>query len=91
MRRETKLLTEAKRFAAELLLWCNVAAVGSTEAIAAVGMNLSDLEDAMQIAAAMACQADVIVTRNPTDFTTSPISVMTPEDFVQQRTSPSPS
>ena len=84
VRRETKLLAEAKRFASELLLWCNVATVGTPEAIAAEGMNLSDLEDSMQIAAALACKADVIVTRNTTDFTTSPIPVMMPEDFVQR-------
>ena len=82
VRRETKLLAEAKRFASELLLWCNVAPVGTHEAIAAQSMNLSDLEDAMQIAAAVACRADVIVTRNTPDFATSPLPVMTPEQFV---------
>jgi predicted nucleic acid-binding protein len=90
VRRETKALGEARRFAAELLLWCNVASVGTTEALAAESMNLSDLEDAMQIAAAQACQADVIVTRNTADFSTSPIPVMTPEEFVQQWGSPAP-
>ncbi len=84
VRRETKALDEAKRFATELLLWCNVATVGTPEAIAAESMNLSDIEDAMQIAAALSCKANVIVTRNITDFTNSPIPVMTPEEFIQQ-------
>jgi predicted nucleic acid-binding protein len=53
-------------------------------------MNLSDLEDAMQIASATACQADVIVTRNTSDFARSRIPVMTPEDFVQQSGSATP-
>lgn len=55
-------------------------------------MNLSDLEDAMQIAAAAACQADVIVTRNIADFSASPIPVMIPEDFALRwaPTPPSP-
>jgi predicted nucleic acid-binding protein len=89
VRRETKALDEAKRFAAELLLWCNVATVGTFEAIAAENMNLSDIEDAMQIAAALACKADVIVTRNTTDFTSSLMPVMTPEDFIQRWSLPS--
>lgn len=90
VRRETKALDEAKRFASELLLWCNVATVGTPEAIAAESMDLSDIEDAMQIAAALACKTDVIVTRNTTDFTSNPIPVMTPEDFSQQWSIPSP-
>ena len=83
VRRETKTLDEAKRFASELLLWCNVATVGTPEAIAAESMDISDIEDAMQIAAALACKADAIVKRNTTDFTNSPIPVMTPEEFIQ--------
>jgi hypothetical protein len=53
-------------------------------------MNLSDIEDAMQIAAAIACRANVIVTRNVGDFSTSPIAVMTPEDYVRDWASPPP-
>ncbi len=85
VRRETKLLSEAKRFISDLLQWCEVATVGTADAQAAEKMNLSDIEDAMQIAAGSACQADVIVTRNKPDFVTSVIPVMSPEEFVQQR------
>jgi len=85
VRRESKLLSEAKRFISELLQWCEVATVGTASALEAEKMNLSDIEDAMQIAAAAACQADVIVTRNKPDFVTSTIPVMIPEEFVQQR------
>lgn len=88
VRRETKQLSEAKRFISELLQWCEVATVGTAAALEAEKMNLSDIEDAMQIAAASACQADVIVTRNTPDFVTSPIPVMTPEEFVQQFMAP---
>jgi predicted nucleic acid-binding protein len=82
VRRETKSLAEAKRFASELLLWCNVATVGTPEAQAAEAMGLSDIEDAMQIAAARACVADAIITRNTPDFVSSPIPVMTPEEWL---------
>jgi predicted nucleic acid-binding protein len=90
VRRETKLLSEAKRFARELLMWCNVATVGDLDAAAAEQMNLPDIEDAMQIVAAIACQAEVIVTRNVGDFSTSPIAVMTPEDYVRLWANPPP-
>ncbi len=88
VRRETKQLSEAKRFTSELLQWCEVATVGTPAALEAEKMNLSDIEDAMQIASASACHADVIVTRNTPDFATSTIPVMTPEEFVQQMPSP---
>lgn len=88
VRRETKLLSEAKRFSSELLQWCEVATVGTAAAIEAENMNLSDIEDAMQIAAASACQADIIITRNNPDFVTSTILVMTPEEFVQHMKNP---
>ncbi|MCB1227631.1 MAG: PIN domain-containing protein [Verrucomicrobiales bacterium] len=91
VRRETKQLSEAKRFTSELLQWCEVSTVGTTAALEAQRMNLSDIEDAMQIAAASACQADVIVTRNTPDFAASSIPVMTPEEFVKQFSAPAPS
>jgi predicted nucleic acid-binding protein len=77
-------LSEAKRFASELLQWASVAGVGTKEAVDAEQMNLDDMEDAMQIAAALACSANVIVTRNVPDFMSSPVPVMTPEDFMSQ-------
>jgi predicted nucleic acid-binding protein len=83
VRRETKSLAEAKRFVSELLRWCNVASVGTLEAVDAEKMNLNDIEDAMQIAAACSCQASVIITRNIPDFVTSPIPAMTPEDWAK--------
>jgi len=44
--------------------------------------GLADFEDALQIACAAAGGADVIVTRNTSDFIGSTISVMTPEAFL---------
>jgi len=82
MRRETKSLAEAKRFIRELLLWCNVATVGTPEALTAERMNLPDMEDAMQMAAATACHSDFIITRNLPDFTTSAIPALAPEEFL---------
>lgn len=66
----------------ELLLWCNVATVGTPEALTAERMNLPDMEDAMQMAAAAACQSDVIFTHNLPDFTTSAIPALALEEFL---------
>ncbi|MDB6071339.1 MAG: pilus biosis protein [Verrucomicrobiales bacterium] len=84
VRRETKSLNEAKRFTRELLIWCNVATVGTAEAVAADNMNRNDIEDAMQMAAAVACHSDVIITRNLPDFVASPIPALTPEQFLER-------
>ncbi len=44
--------------------------------------GIQDFEDALQVVCAMAGMADVIVTRNISDFIGSPIPVMTPEAFL---------
>ena len=48
-------------------------------------MGMSDFEDALQIAAAESCRAEVIVTRNTGDFIgKTALRVVVPEDFVDQ-------
>jgi predicted nucleic acid-binding protein len=69
-------------FVRDILASATVAPVGHREALRAAGLEMNDLEDAMQIACAEACAADAIVTRNVTDFKISTIPVYTPEDFV---------
>ena len=58
-------------------------AVASTDAEAiryAAELPMSDFEDAMQVAAARACGARHIVTRNVKDYERSPISAISPQD-----------
>ena len=50
----------------------------------ALALPLSDFEDAMQCASAMACNADVIVSRNVKDYQNSPIRTVTPEQLLQE-------
>jgi hypothetical protein len=45
---------------------------------------MSDFEDASQVAAAMACGAQFIVTRNERDFKKSPVPALSPEAFLQR-------
>ena len=49
------------------------------------GLAMSDFEDAaMQVAAAAACGADVIVTRNLRDYRRSPIRAAAPGDVMPE-------
>ncbi len=66
----------------QLLGSVSVAYTGQREAMRAFQLPISDLEDAMQAAAADACGADCIVTRNTRDFTGSPVPVLTPQEFL---------
>lgn len=46
-------------------------------------MPMRDFEDALQVAAAMACGAQFIVTRNERDFKASPVPALSPEAFLR--------
>ena len=69
-------------FVSDLLAWVEVAETGKHDALTALEFGMRDFEDALQLAAAVACGAGVILTRNTTDFKASPIPVMTPEEFL---------
>jgi predicted nucleic acid-binding protein len=66
----------------QLLGSVSVAYTGQREAMRAFQLPISDLEDAMQAAAADACGSDCIVTRNTRDFTGSPVPVLTPQEYL---------
>lgn len=72
----------AIEFLDDLLKWVCVASVGHMEAEKAIGYGMADLEDALQLSAAEACSADVILTRNVKDFDMSAIRAYSPEDFL---------
>jgi hypothetical protein len=50
----------------------------------ALSMPLADYEDAVQVAAAMSHQLDAIVTRNIKDYSSAPLPVFAPSDFLKQ-------
>ena len=57
----------------------------NTESIRFVNrLPMADFEDAMQVAAAQACNAQYIVTRNIRDYEQSPIPAMTPQQSLEQ-------
>ena len=49
----------------------------------AAGLPMTDFEDALQVAAARACGARYIVTRNVRDFAGSPIPAISPREALR--------
>jgi predicted nucleic acid-binding protein len=71
----------------QILAWANVAPVDSRSAARARNLNFPDFEDAMQCVCAENCLAEFIVTRNTRDFTSSPIPVLSPSEFLTRHAS----
>jgi hypothetical protein len=57
--------------------------VTTADARRALDLSVSDVEDAFQAAAALAWQADVIVTRNVSDYRRSPVRALSPAAFLK--------
>lgn len=77
------LLKGGRPFLAKLLALVDVVTVGSTDAHFALGLPMTDLEDAFQAAAAVAWKADFVITRNLSDYRHSPIPAISPQAFTQ--------
>ena len=71
-------------FMAELIRFVAVAPADSAALRYALALPMADFEDAMQVAAARACGARHIVTRNVRDFAQSPIPATTPREALAQ-------
>lgn len=70
---------DPREFIKELLEFVEVPEVGRKEMLAALGFPMSDLEDAMQVATALAGGTECIVTRNLRDYRRSPVPALAPE------------
>ncbi len=71
-----------KEYIKELLFFLSVSETATKDAIYALGLNVGDFEDAMQISAAISCKADFIVTRNIRDFKHSPVPACLPGEII---------
>jgi predicted nucleic acid-binding protein len=71
----------AREVVTGLLTWARVATTGHNDALQALQLPMADFEDALQVAAAQACGAAYIITRNGRDFVNSPLPVLSPEEF----------
>ena len=69
----------AKDFIRDLLRFVNVSPAGTKDVLHAIRLAMADFEDALQCAAAVACQADVIATRNFRDYRNSPVPARSPQ------------
>lgn len=76
----------ARNLITDLLSWAQVVTTGHDDALHALQMAaMRDFEDALQVAAALACDASFIITRNTRDFVASPVAALTPEAFLARR------
>jgi predicted nucleic acid-binding protein len=77
---------DAREFIKELAAFVTVAPTDTEAMRFAASLPLSDLEDAMQVAAARSCGALYIATRNVKDFRRSPIPARTPAQLLKELT-----
>lgn len=72
----------ARAVITDLLNWAQVATTGHPDALHALQLSMTDFEDALQVAAARACGASYIITRNVRDFGIYPVPAVTPEKLI---------
>ena len=74
----------ARNFLSGLLNFATVASGGTESVRHALAMRIADFEDALQVAAAISSNANMIVTRNVGDYRGSPVPVLTPSAFLKR-------
>ena len=74
----------ARDFIAQLTRFIDVAATDTEGIQYAAALPMPDFEDAMQVAAARACGARHIVTRNINDYERSPIPAVEPHEALRE-------
>ncbi len=85
-RRQTQSLEEARRILTTTLNLFGVCPVDQEILNNALQSGMADFEDAVQIACAVAQQVDAIVTRNPQDFQTEAVAIVTTSQLLEQLT-----
>ena len=75
---------QTKDFLLDLTRFIYVAPTTTESLLLAGRLDLKDFEDAMQVAAAVACQADVIATRNVRDYRRSPVRAAEPQTVLSE-------
>ena len=74
---------DARDFLLRLLDWVDIAPTDADSVRYAAALPMADFEDALQVAAARACDARHIVTRNLADFAGSPIPAISPREALR--------
>ena len=73
---------DAIQFIRELIGFIEIAPVCTQDLVYALSLEMPDFEDALQSAAAIACKADWIATRNLKHYKKSPVKALTPGDML---------
>lgn len=73
---------DTKAFITDLARFIQVAQTTTDDLRFALNLDMRDFEDAMQVAGAKACEAEVIATRNVRDYRNSPIRAATPKTVI---------
>ena len=74
----------ARSFISDLIKVVTVTSGGTEGVRQALAMRMNDLEDALQVAAAISGKVDHIVTRNTTDYLGSVVPALTPREFLRR-------
>lgn len=75
---------QTKDFLLDLMRFVQVAPTTTESLLYAGTLSLSDFEDAMQVAAAVACRASLIATRNLRDYALSPVRAANPQGVLTE-------
>jgi predicted nucleic acid-binding protein len=74
----------ARGFLSDLLSFVEVSTCSTDGVRQAFSFRMRDFEDALQCAAAIACRADAIATRNLKDFRSAPVRALHPSDVTSE-------
>lgn len=75
---------DTREFISELLGFLRVVAGDTNSVRSALALPMRDFEDALQVVSAQDGDADLIITRNTTDYRRSPIPAKSPADLVDE-------
>ena len=79
-----RIVESVQPFLLDLLRFIQIAPTSTDSVRYAAGLPMRDFEDALQVAAAVACGANTIVTRNVRDYARSPVGAVTPTALLKK-------
>ncbi len=83
-RKHTRSVEQARQAVSETLIAMVICSVNRAVLESAFGSGLADFEDAVQIFCAVAQGLDAILTRDTQGFLSSPVPVLSIQEFLQQ-------
>jgi len=83
-RKHTRSVGQARQAVSETLIAMVICSVNRAVLESAFGSGLADFEDAVQIFCAVAQGLDAILTRDTQGFLSSPVTVLSIQEFLQQ-------